>query len=124
MTPHFPSLRQTLALQCESYQGEKLLRCQLSLDQLAKLQDGWLSVGLQLLGRRRPPACETPEGQRVAEELAGVLSEALKRLGRQVAGETGEKLQLLLPFASPTEIGCLSPEQKSVYTFKLYFDHK
>lgn len=94
----FPCLLQTLALQCENYQGEKLLCCQLSLDQLAKLQDGWLSVSLQLLGRRSSPDGETPEGQRAAEELGRVLSEFLKHLGTQVAGETGERLQLLLVF--------------------------
>lgn len=94
----FPCPLQTLALQCENYQGEKLLCCQLSLDQLAQLQDGWLSVSLQLLGRGGSPGGETPEGQRAAEELARVLSESLKRLGTQVAGETGERLQPLLPF--------------------------
>lgn len=94
----FPRLLKTLALQCENYQGEKLLCCQLSLDQLAKLQDGWLSVSLQLLGRGSSPGGEAPEGQRAAEELAGVLSESLQRLGSQVAGETGERLQLLLLF--------------------------
>lgn len=102
-------LLQTLALQCDSYQGEKLLRCQLTLDQLAELQDGWLSVSLQLLGRRRPPGGETPEGRQTTEELARVLTEALKRLGRQVAGETGEKLHLLTfpVYLSPDFIGTL-----------------
>lgn len=98
--PMFPCLLQTLALQCENYQGEKLLCCQLSLDQLAQLQDGWLSVSLQLLGRGSSPGGETPEGQRAAEELARVLSESLKRVGTQVAGETGERLQPLLPFST------------------------
>lgn len=104
----FPYLLQTLALQCENYQGEKLLCCQLSLDRLAKLQDGWLSVSLQLLGRRSSPAGETPEGQRAAEELARVLSKSLKRLGTQVAGETGERPQHLPLFPLVRRFGSIT----------------
>lgn len=81
---------QTLALQCECYQGEKLLSCQQTLGELGSVQEKWLHMSLELFRRHPSPDGEPPGGQQALRELDGVLSELLKQLDSRVTGENGE----------------------------------
>ncbi|XP_076583081.1 axonemal dynein light chain domain-containing protein 1 [Chaetodon auriga] len=79
----------TLALQCERYQGEKLLCCQQTLAEFGRVQERWLKMSLQLFRRHPSPDGEPPGGQQALRELDRVLSELLKQLDTQVSGESG-----------------------------------
>ncbi|XP_070688333.1 axonemal dynein light chain domain-containing protein 1 [Pempheris klunzingeri] len=79
----------TLSLQCERYQGEKLLCCQQTLCKLNWVQERWLNMSLQLLRRHPSPNGEPPGGQQALGELDRVLPELLKQLDTQVSGESG-----------------------------------
>ncbi|XP_049444840.1 axonemal dynein light chain domain-containing protein 1 isoform X1 [Epinephelus fuscoguttatus] len=79
----------TLALQCECYQGEKLLSCQQTLGELGSVQEKWLHMSLELFRRHPSPDGEPPGGQQALRELDGVLSELLKQLDSRVTGENG-----------------------------------
>ncbi|KAM7011951.1 axonemal dynein light chain domain-containing protein 1 [Tautogolabrus adspersus] len=79
----------TLTLLCECYQGEKLLGCQQTLGELARVQERWLNMCLELFRRHPSLDSEAPEGQRTLRELDKYLSELLKQLDTQVSGETG-----------------------------------
>lgn len=76
---------QMLSLQCEHYQGEKLLSSQQSLGDLSLIQERWLDKSRQLLRRHSSPDAEPPKIQ-----LGSVLSELLKKLDTRVSGESGE----------------------------------
>uniref|UniRef100_A0A3Q3GTL8 Axonemal dynein light chain domain containing 1 n=1 Tax=Labrus bergylta TaxID=56723 RepID=A0A3Q3GTL8_9LABR len=79
----------TLTLLCECYQGEKLLGCQQTLGELARVQESWLNMSLELFRRHPSLDGEAPEGQRTLRDLDKDLSEVLKQLDTQVSGETG-----------------------------------
>lgn len=81
---------QTLALQCERYQGEKLLSCQQALGELFCVQKSWLDMSLQLFKRHSAPESDLPGGLQVLRELNNVLPELLEQLEMQVSGESGE----------------------------------
>lgn len=93
MASHRPLSPQMLALHCERYQGDKLLRCQETLAELDRVQKRTLSLSLQLLKRHPSPDGELPGGQRALSELDGVLSELLKELDSRVSGENGTTRQ-------------------------------
>uniref|UniRef100_UPI0037E81456 axonemal dynein light chain domain-containing protein 1 n=1 Tax=Semicossyphus pulcher TaxID=241346 RepID=UPI0037E81456 len=84
-----------LALQCDCYQGEKLLCCQQILGELTRVQAKWMNLGLELCRRHPSPDGEPPGGQRALGELDRVLSELLKQLDMQVSGETGIHGQIM-----------------------------
>ncbi|XP_070765582.1 axonemal dynein light chain domain-containing protein 1 [Enoplosus armatus] len=84
----------TLALQCERYQGEKLLCCQQILAELGRVQERWLEMSLELFRRHPSPDGEPPGGQQARRELDRVLSELLKQLDTQVSGEGGIHRQI------------------------------
>ncbi|KAM8745860.1 axonemal dynein light chain domain-containing protein 1 isoform 1-T1 [Acanthopagrus schlegelii] len=79
----------TLALQSEHYEGEKLLCCQQTLNEIGCIQERWLDMSLQLFRRHPAPNGETPGSQQVLRELGMVLPELLKQLDTQVSGESG-----------------------------------
>ncbi|XP_044056087.1 axonemal dynein light chain domain-containing protein 1 isoform X2 [Siniperca chuatsi] len=79
----------SLALQCERYQGEKLLCCQQTLAELHCVQERWLNMSLELFRRHPSPDGELPAGQQALRELDRVLAELLKQLDTQVSGESG-----------------------------------
>ncbi|XP_073332588.1 axonemal dynein light chain domain-containing protein 1 [Pagrus major] len=79
----------TLALQSELYEGEKLLCCQQTLSQIGCIQERWLDMSLQLFRRHPAPNGETPGSQQDLRELDRVLPELLKQLDTQVSGESG-----------------------------------
>lgn len=83
-----------LALQCEHYEGEKLLCCQQKLNELERIQKRWLNASLQLFRRHPCPDGKPPGGQRDLGELDKVLSGLLERLDAQVSGENGKGPQL------------------------------
>ncbi|XP_034737078.1 axonemal dynein light chain domain-containing protein 1 isoform X2 [Etheostoma cragini] len=78
----------TLALLCDRYQGEKMLFCQQTLNELGRVQERWLNMSLQLF-RRHPYYGEPREGQQSLRELDRVLSDLLKQLDTQITGENG-----------------------------------
>ncbi|KAM9358391.1 axonemal dynein light chain domain-containing protein 1 [Symphorus nematophorus] len=78
-----------LAVQCEGYQGEKLLCCQQTLGDLGCVQERWLDMSLKLFRRHPAPDGEPPGGQQDLGELDSVLSELLKQLDTRVSGESG-----------------------------------
>ncbi|CAK6977588.1 axonemal dynein light chain domain-containing protein 1 isoform X2 [Scomber scombrus] len=80
---------ETLALQCEHYQGEELLCCQQTLGELGCVQERWLDLSLQLFRRHMGPHDEPPAGQEVLRELGRVISEHHKQLETQASGESG-----------------------------------
>ncbi|XP_078025023.1 axonemal dynein light chain domain-containing protein 1 [Epinephelus lanceolatus] len=84
----------TLALQCECYQGEKLLSCQQTLGELGSVQEKWLHMSLELFRRHPSPDGEPPRGQQALRDLDGVLSELLKQLDSRVTGENGIHRQI------------------------------
>uniref|UniRef100_A0A671Y7A3 Axonemal dynein light chain domain containing 1 n=1 Tax=Sparus aurata TaxID=8175 RepID=A0A671Y7A3_SPAAU len=79
----------TLALQSELYEGEKLLCCKQTLSEIGCIQERWLDMSLQLFRRHPAPNGETPGSQQVLRELDRVLPELLKQLDTQVSGESG-----------------------------------
>lgn len=81
---------QTLALQCDHYQGEKLLCCQQTLDELGRFQEKWVNMSLQLFRRHPSQDGEPPGGQQALGELDRVLSELREQLDTQINGESGE----------------------------------
>uniref|UniRef100_A0A8C3ATR4 Axonemal dynein light chain domain containing 1 n=1 Tax=Cyclopterus lumpus TaxID=8103 RepID=A0A8C3ATR4_CYCLU len=86
---------QTLALQCDSYQGETLLCCQQTLGELGHDQERWLNISLGLFRRHASPDGEPRGGQQALRELDKVLSELLKQLDTQVSGESGIHGQIM-----------------------------
>ncbi|XP_042339902.1 axonemal dynein light chain domain-containing protein 1 [Plectropomus leopardus] len=84
----------TLALQCERYQGDKLLSCQQTLGELGHVQERCLNMSLELFRRHPSSDGEPPAGQRALQELESVLSELLKQLDEQVSGEKGIHRQI------------------------------
>lgn len=99
ISPHAPKSSsvfslQMLALQCEHYEGEKLLCCQQKLNELERIQKRWLNASLQLFRRHPCPDGKPPGGQRDLGELDKVLSGLLERLDAQVSGENGKGPQL------------------------------
>ncbi|XP_031715521.1 axonemal dynein light chain domain-containing protein 1 isoform X2 [Anarrhichthys ocellatus] len=85
----------TLALQCDSYQGEKLLCSQQTLVELGRVQERRRYMSLELFRRHACPDGEPREGQRALSELDKVLSELLKRLDTQVSGDSGIHGQIM-----------------------------
>nr|XP_046248034.1 axonemal dynein light chain domain-containing protein 1 isoform X2 [Scatophagus argus] len=83
-----------LVLQCECYQGEKLLCCQQTLAELGHVQEKWLNMSLRLFRRHPSPNGEPRGGQQAVRELDGVLSELLKQLDTQVSGDSGTHGQI------------------------------
>ncbi|XP_078114779.1 axonemal dynein light chain domain-containing protein 1 [Sander vitreus] len=79
----------TLALLCDRYQGEKLLFCQQTLNELGRVQERWLNMSLELFRRHPFPNGEPREGQQALRELDRVLSDLLKQLDTQITGENG-----------------------------------
>ncbi|XP_033937607.1 axonemal dynein light chain domain-containing protein 1 isoform X2 [Pseudochaenichthys georgianus] len=84
-----------LSLQCDCYQGEKLLCCQQTLGELGSVQERWLTMSLELLRRHLSPDGEPSEGQQALRELDRVLSELLKQLDSRVSGESGIHGQMM-----------------------------
>ncbi|KAF3835306.1 hypothetical protein F7725_027864, partial [Dissostichus mawsoni] len=84
-----------LSLQCDRYQGEKLLCCQQTLGELGSVQERWLTMSLELLRRHLSPDGEPSEGQQALRELDRVLSELLKQLDSRVSGESGIHGQMM-----------------------------
>uniref|UniRef100_A0A3Q3K7E7 Uncharacterized protein n=1 Tax=Monopterus albus TaxID=43700 RepID=A0A3Q3K7E7_MONAL len=80
---------QMLALQCERYQGEKVLGFQQTLSELGHVQERWLNMSLQMFSRHPSPDGEPSKGQQALGELDRVLPELLKQLDMQVSGESG-----------------------------------
>nr|XP_020467719.1 axonemal dynein light chain domain-containing protein 1 isoform X2 [Monopterus albus] len=78
-----------LALQCERYQGEKVLGFQQTLSELGHVQERWLNMSLQMFSRHPSPDGEPSKGQQALGELDRVLPELLKQLDMQVSGESG-----------------------------------
>ncbi|XP_059197709.1 axonemal dynein light chain domain-containing protein 1 isoform X2 [Centropristis striata] len=78
-----------LAVMCDRYQGEKLLCCQQTLDELGHVLERWLNMSLELFRRHPSPDGEPREGQQALRDLDKVLSELLKQLDTQVSGESG-----------------------------------
>ncbi|XP_026179535.1 axonemal dynein light chain domain-containing protein 1 [Mastacembelus armatus] len=85
----------TLALQCEHYQGEKVLGHQQTLAELGPIQESWLNLSLQLFRRHPSSDGEAPDGQWALGELERVLSELLEQLDMQVNGENGIHRQIM-----------------------------
>ncbi|XP_010732805.3 axonemal dynein light chain domain-containing protein 1 isoform X1 [Larimichthys crocea] len=85
----------TLALQCDHYQGEKLLCCQQTLDELGRFQGKWVNMSLQLFRRHPSRDGEPPGGQQALGELDRVLSELLEQLDTQINGESGIHGQIM-----------------------------
>ncbi|KAG8003143.1 Axonemal dynein light chain domain-containing protein 1 [Nibea albiflora] len=85
----------TLALQCDHYQGEKLLSCQQTLGELGRFQERWVNMSLQLFRRHPSRDGEPPGGQQTLGELDRVLSELLKQLDAQINGESGIHGQIM-----------------------------
>ncbi|TKS74300.1 Axonemal dynein light chain domain-containing protein 1 [Collichthys lucidus] len=85
----------TLALQCDHYQGEKLLCCQQTLDELGRFQEKWVNMSLQLFRRHSSRDGEPPGGQQALGELDRVLSELLEQLDTQINGESGIHGQIM-----------------------------
>uniref|UniRef100_A0A8C9YG51 Axonemal dynein light chain domain containing 1 n=1 Tax=Sander lucioperca TaxID=283035 RepID=A0A8C9YG51_SANLU len=79
----------TLALLCDRYQGEKLLFCQQTLNELGRVQERWLNMSLELFRRHPFPDGEPREGQQALRALDRVLSDLLKQLDTQITGENG-----------------------------------
>lgn len=77
----------------EHYEGEELFCRQQTLEELGQVQERWLNMSLQLLGRHRGPNGEAPESEQVQKDLVRVLSELLKQLDTQASGENGEEQQ-------------------------------
>ncbi|XP_074490862.1 axonemal dynein light chain domain-containing protein 1 [Sebastes fasciatus] len=88
----------TLALQCDCYQGETLLCCQQTLGEIGRVQDRWLNMSFELLRRHPFPDGEPYGGQQAQRELDQVLSELLKQLDTQVSGENGIHGQIISLF--------------------------
>ncbi|KAI9517465.1 hypothetical protein NQZ68_004682 [Dissostichus eleginoides] len=84
-----------LSLQCDRYQGEKLLCCQQTLGELGSVQERWLTMSLELLRRHLSLDGEPSEGQQALRELDRVLSELLKQLDSRVSGESGIHGQMM-----------------------------
>ncbi|KAK5869686.1 hypothetical protein PBY51_024386 [Eleginops maclovinus] len=84
-----------LSIQCDLYQGEKLLCCQQTLSGLGHVQERWLNISLELLRRHLAPDGEPCEGQQGLRELDKVLSELLKQLDSRVSGESGIHGQIM-----------------------------
>uniref|UniRef100_A0A3Q3L9S9 Axonemal dynein light chain domain containing 1 n=1 Tax=Mastacembelus armatus TaxID=205130 RepID=A0A3Q3L9S9_9TELE len=92
---HITVCLQTLALQCEHYQGEKVLGHQQTLAELGPIQESWLNLSLQLFRRHPSSDGEAPDGQWALGELERVLSELLEQLDMQVNGENGIHRQIM-----------------------------
>lgn len=83
---------QSLALQCDTYQGETLLCCQQTLSELDHDRERWLNISLALFRRHAPPPVDgepTAGGQQALRELDTALSGLLKQLDTHVTGESG-----------------------------------
>ncbi|KAL6108193.1 axdnd1 [Pungitius sinensis] len=76
----------TLALQCDSCQGEKLLLCQSTLSKIDCVQERCLDMTLELFRRHAAPDGAPRRGQKELRELDKVLPELLKQLETQVTG--------------------------------------
>ncbi|XP_054459231.1 axonemal dynein light chain domain-containing protein 1 isoform X2 [Anoplopoma fimbria] len=85
----------TLALQCDSYQGEKLLCSQQTLGELARVQERRLNMSLELFRRHPSPDGEPLGGQHALRELDKVLSQLLKQLDTRVSGANGIHGQIM-----------------------------
>ncbi|KAM6938636.1 axonemal dynein light chain domain-containing protein 1 [Lycodopsis pacificus] len=85
----------TLALQCDSYQGEKLLCSQQTLIELGRVQERRRNMSLELFRRHASPDGEPREGQWALSELDKVQSELLKQLDTQVSGDSGIHGQIM-----------------------------
>ncbi|TNN27363.1 hypothetical protein EYF80_062495 [Liparis tanakae] len=84
---------QSLALQCDTYQGETLPCCQQTLGELDHDRERWLNLSLALFRRHAPPPVDgepTAGGQQALRELDTALSGLLKQLDTHVTGESGE----------------------------------
>ncbi|XP_038571392.1 axonemal dynein light chain domain-containing protein 1 isoform X2 [Micropterus salmoides] len=109
-----------LALQCEYFQGEKLLCRQQTLGELGSVQERWLNMSLQLFRRHPSPVGEPPGAQQAQRELDWVISEHLKKLDVQVSGESGihgkiaSLLGLMESWVSKLGTGISRPEMMSV----------
>ncbi|XP_040040823.2 axonemal dynein light chain domain-containing protein 1 isoform X2 [Gasterosteus aculeatus] len=85
----------TLALQCDSCQGEKLLLCHPTLGKLDCVQERCLNMSLELFRRHASPDGTPRRGQQDLRELDVVLSELLKQLETQVTGYSGIHGQIM-----------------------------
>ncbi|KAM8875720.1 axonemal dynein light chain domain-containing protein 1 isoform 3-T3 [Spinachia spinachia] len=85
----------TLALQCDSCQGEKLLLCHPTLSEIDSVQESCLDRSLELFRRHASPDGATHRGQQDLRELDEVLSELLKQLETQVTRYTGIHGQIM-----------------------------
>ncbi|KAM4629858.1 axonemal dynein light chain domain-containing protein 1 [Polymixia lowei] len=85
----------TLTVQCERYMGEQLLSCQETLEELGRLQETWVEVGLQLFRRHPAPDGGPPRGQEALRELGTAVSELHTQLETRVSGENGIHYQTM-----------------------------
>ncbi|KAM3876284.1 axonemal dynein light chain domain-containing protein 1 [Diretmus argenteus] len=85
----------TLTQQCERYGGEELLNFHQALDELGRLQESWVDLGLQLFRRHPAPDGAPPGGQEAMRDLGRMVSELHKQLDTRVNGESGIHKQMM-----------------------------